>query len=392
MKAPKVKPFKADSMPGYKWAVWFTDEDGKRTRRLFKTKSAANAFSDDMEVKAGNLGHAKAAALTTALQDEAVKCQRLLAPFGKTLTDATEHFIRHLKATEKSAPIAELVERFLDVQRAAKKSPHYLHELKNRLGMFAEDHGATYASEMDTGTIDQWISARPVGDRTKNHFRRVLSAFFKWALVQKACTTNPAREATKIKIVQGRPEIYTPAQSATILRMAAAWEGPQDILACVLLGMFAGLRPFEAQRLTWKQILRRGDVWRIDLSAAGTKTAQRRLVDVQEPLRSWMERFFTFTNDGPIVQPNFWKRTRAFRQELAKAGVPWINDGLRHSFASYSLARSSDAAAVARALGHGTTEMLFAHYAEITTPEDAKAFFALTPAAVCDKKKIVQFA
>ncbi|MGA3169969.1 MAG: tyrosine-type recombinase/integrase [Chthoniobacteraceae bacterium] len=394
MKA-KVTPHHDTTKPAYKWRVWYDAEGSGRKMRIFKTKTAAHEFADDQDVDAENLGNRKAAALTHALKDEAVNCARLLAPYKRTLTQAVEHYIKYLKATEQSAPVDGLVEKFLESQRHAKKSPYYRYELKNRLGMFVADHGSKFASEVTPAILTAWIHGRPVGDRTKNHLRRVLSAFFAWAKIQGKCSTNPARDVGRVKVHTGRPAIYTPAQARALLGRAAALPvASRDILATVVLGMFAGLRPFEAQRLTWGQILRRGQTWRIDLSAAGTKTAKRRLVDVTDTLRSWLEKFFPFAKSGPIVQPNFWKRVRTFRHELAQRAddhepINWIDDGLRHMFASYTLAGGNDAAATARALGHSDTAMLFAHYAEVATPEDAKEFFALTPAAVLDESKVV---
>jgi len=392
---PKVRPHRDSSKPDYKFRVWFDSQDGGRKMRIFKTKTAADNFANEQDVDAVNLGRRKAAALTDALKDEAVICSRLLAPYKRSLTQAVEHYIGFLKATEASAPIAGLVDTFLVSQQHAKKSPYYGYELKSRLGFFVADHGDKFAAEITPAILTAWIHSRPVGDRTKNHFRRVLSAFFAWAKMQGKCQTNPARDVGRVKVIAGRPEIYSPAQARVILGRAAALPvASRDILATVLFGMFAGLRPFEAQRLTWGQILRRGQTWRIDLSAAGTKTAKRRLVDVNEPLRSWLEKFFPFAKTGPIIQPNFWKRVRTFRNELNTRAddhepIPFINDGMRHTFASYTLAGSNDAAATARALGHSDTAMLFAHYAEVATPEDAKEFFALTPAAVLDESKVL---
>jgi integrase len=390
---PKVVPHRDTSKPAYKWRVWYDAEAGRKMR-IFKNKVAATKFADDHDVDSQNMGYQKAAALTDALKDEAVTCARLLEPYQRSLTQAVRHYVEYLKATDQSAPIKDLIEPFLDAQRRSKKSPYYLYELKNRLGMFEADHGAKFAAEITPALLTTWIYSRPVGDRTKNHLRRVLSAFFAWAKIQGKCQTNPARDVGRVKVIAGRPEIYSPSQARAILGRAAALPAAShDILATVALGLFAGLRPFEAQRLTWGQILRRGVTWRIDLSAAGTKTAKRRLVDVSAPLRAWLEKFFPFATSGPIVQPNFWKRVRTFRHELAQRSddhepVPWVGDGLRHTFASYTLAGSNDAAATARALGHSDTAMLFAHYAEVATPEAAVEFFALTPAAVLDPRKV----
>jgi integrase len=52
---------------------------------------------------------------------------------------------------------------------------------------------------------------------------------------------------------------------------------------------------------------------------------------------------------------------------------------LRHSFASYHLAHFQDAAATALQMGHTTTTMLFEHYREIVTREQAAKFWSIRP-------------
>ena len=67
---------------------------------------------------------------------------------------------------------------------------------------------------------------------------------------------------------------------------------------------------------------------------------------------------------------------------LAAAGVKWIQDGPRKTFASMHYAAHGDAAKLAAILGHtGGYDVLFRHYRGLATKADARAYFAIRPQA-----------
>ena len=55
--------------------------------------------------------------------------------------------------------------------------------------------------------------------------------------------------------------------------------------------------------------------------------------------------------------------------------------GLRHSFASYRLAATNDAAAVAAELGHTSTKMLYSTYREVVCRSEAERYWKIEPLA-----------
>jgi integrase len=57
----------------------------------------------------------------------------------------------------------------------------------------------------------------------------------------------------------------------------------------------------------------------------------------------------------------------------------WPTNALRHSFASYRLAKFQDAPALALQMGHTATAMLFSHYREVVTLEQAEAYWSILP-------------
>jgi hypothetical protein len=59
-------------------------------------------------------------------------------------------------------------------------------------------------------------------------------------------------------------------------------------------------------------------------------------------------------------------------------GFKWEANGLRHSYISYRLAILHDTARVALEAGN-SPEVIFAHYRELVTPEEAEAWFNVRP-------------
>ncbi|HPC49677.1 MAG TPA: hypothetical protein PL016_06055, partial [Kiritimatiellia bacterium] len=73
---------------------------------------------------------------------------------------------------------------------------------------------------------------------------------------------------------------------------------------------------------------------------------------------------------------------------LAAAGVEWLQDGPRRTFASAHYAMHGDAAKLAAILGHtGGHDVLFRHYRGLMGKADARRFFAIRPASAGNVKR-----
>ena len=115
----------------------------------------------------------------------------------------------------------------------------------------------------------------------------------------------------------------------------------------------------------------------IEVAADKSKTAARRLVPVTDNLAQWLA--LSAPRSGPI-----WPHTKAmfFKNRLAvaaRAKVPWKQNALRHSFISYRLAEIQDVNRVALEAGN-SPQMIFRHYRELATPEQALTWFTIAPA------------
>jgi hypothetical protein len=70
---------------------------GKRIRAWFDTQRLAEAAAAERNLSIQRFGH-QAVTLSGILAYMAMECQSRLQPYGKSLHDATAHYLRHLEA------------------------------------------------------------------------------------------------------------------------------------------------------------------------------------------------------------------------------------------------------------------------------------------------------
>jgi integrase len=351
--------------PKYKWKIAGLYEAGKRVRRFFKARAEAETFVRQREIKAENLG-SRATHIDQRLHVLAIECHDKLAPYGKTLADATDFYCRHLDAVKRSCTLNELVEGFLQTKELDGAKKRYMEELRNRLGHFQRIFGNRIVATISHRECDDWLRALRQAPRSRNNYRRVLSVMFSYAVVRGYAGENAIAKTTKARVDDTPIEVLTPKQTRRLLQSATP-----EILPYFAVAAFAGLRSSELGRLDWSEIhLDRGY---IEVSAAKSKTATRRLVTILPNLKSWLAP--VARKQGPILPSNPRVKIEAARK---RAGMKrWPQNGLRHSFASYHLAKFQDAPALALQLGHTSTSLLFQHYREVVAPEVAEQYWLI---------------
>jgi hypothetical protein len=99
-------------------------------------------------------------------------------------------------------------------------------------------------------------------------------------------------------------------------------------------------------------------------------------VPVSDNLSSWL---VIAPRNGTRLWPHSKDRFfKAMRRAADSAKLKWQHNALRHSFISYRLGEIQDVNRVA--LEAGTSpQMIFRHYRELATPEQARMWFAITP-------------
>ena len=136
-------------------------------------------------------------------------------------------------------------------------------------------------------------------------------------------------------------------------------------------------------RLDWRDVnLKRRFV---QITADNAKTAQRRLVPLSDAAVAWLQP--RAKDEGHVVVRSgdkgvYYDLTAAVNQARTIAGIKtkfkWKRNGLRHSFCSYRLAITQDAAKTSLEAGN-SPQMIFRHYRELTTEDEAKEWFGVMP-------------
>jgi integrase len=371
--------------------------DGKRVRKYFETKKAAETFIEAEQIRRENLGK-RATHIDGALAEDALRASDILKATPYTLLDAARfvlhgyaklepHSIRiddaitqHAAAIERrnrSVTVNQLVDEFIANRRAKGKSEIYVRDLTTRLRRFKISMGDRIIADITSGDVDHWIQSLNVGPQTQNNFRAVLSAMWTFAVRRGYAATNVIQLVDKTSVVRDYIPTFSVDQLTTLLAAAAS-----EYLPVLAIGAFAGLRPEEIKKLQWEDLDFRERMIRVNASAA--KTRKKRFAEISDNLCAWLEPYAGCT--GPVAPPNLQKLRRA---TMTAAKIKkWPPDVLRHSFASAHYAFHRDPARTAVIMGHRDQNMLLTHYRDVMKPSDAARYWQIAPKIATEAKII----
>lgn len=275
---------------------------------------------------------------------------------------------RHKTLTRK--PVAEVVAELLAVKESRGKSDRYLADLRFRLGRFA-DAFRKDCCDVTTAEVQAWLDSLGLSNQSYKNFRTVAHQLFAFAVARGYASDNPVAGTEKVEAENRSVAIYTPSELRKLLAAAGL-----DLLPCVAIGAFAGLRSAELARLEWSDI--RLDERHIVIGADKAKTASRRIVPICDALAAWLAPYAAHT--GKVWSGTVDAFYRAQQATGEAAGIKWKQNALRHSCASYRFAQTADAGRVAGELGNSAA-VIHRHYRELVKPADAEKWFAIRPEA-----------
>ena len=367
------------------WCVTWPKIGKGRNRQFFQDKAEAQTVLQQKLIEQQNYG-AAGTSFSERQRAEYLECMEQLHPFGVTIRDAVNFYVPHLRALKRTCTAAELVDELLKVKEADGASDRYLSDLRSRLSRFSDAFDGKPIAGITAPIVDEWLrslSDLETGKRlspvTRNNFRRVLITTFSFAKARGYCMDNPAEQSAKAKEIESLVGILTVEQTAHLLENAAP-----ELVPYIAIGAFAGLRRAELERLDWKEDDLQSML--IEITARKAKSARRRFVKIQPNLFKWLQPYAQLS--GNLTPQGYGELLVSAR---GKAGISqWPQNALRHSFASYHLARFNDAALLAMELGHTNSNMVFQHYRQLVKPKLAERYWKIVPAVV--GKKVVQFA
>ncbi len=369
----RVHPYRH---PRFKFVV-ASHVNGKRQRKFFTTKKAAQTYAELKEIELLNQG-VEGATFSTELRVLAQRAATLLEPFGKTILHAAEHYARYLRSISNNKKVSEVISELLDARAADGLSGDYLSDLKIKFDQFSKEFGDRMIAEITAKQISDWIRKLNVGPVSRNTVRSRLATLFSFARRQGYAQINPIAEVERAKERDGEIGILTVEETNQLMTAAKT-----ETLPYWAIGAFAGLRAAEIERLEWKEVDFESAF--IEVKAAKAKTASWRLVTIQPNLMAWLAPYRNLR--GPVCPIGLRKKLDADR-DAARLREQWPSNALRHSFGSYYLAQFKDAAALALQMGNSPA-MIFKHYREVVKPKDAQRYWNIMPAQ--QSEKVVEF-
>jgi integrase len=296
------------------------------------------------------------------------------------ILEACRFFAKKHSAKNEPKKLSAVVQEFVASRESAGVSARYLEDMRGRLGKLVADFNCNVGS-VTASMLADWIAGLKLSPRSQLNYQRAITSLFEFAR-KRGYVARDYDEHTLLQKPQLREqdiEIYSPTEAARLLAAA-----PKNFIPALAVSLFAGLRSQEILRLDWSDIsLERGF---IEVKALKSKTGSRRLVPLADNLRRWLAPYSK--PDGlvfPFSRPYFHEcqgtaAARTANPDRHLKPVPWRHNAARHSYASYRLAESQDAAKTAFELGHAVA-MTFRCYRELCTPQEAKAFFGIMPPA-----------
>jgi site-specific recombinase XerC len=264
--------------------------------------------------------------------------------------------------------VIQTVNDFLRAKARAGRSDRYLRALRVSLTSFTKGRAHDDLASVTVSDIEGWLDDHTWAARTKRGYLSDVRTLFNFA-VRRGLVTLNAAAGVELPVVEcDVAGIHDTRTVTTVLEFARDYD--LDVCRSLAVRYFAGLRSSEVARLEEKEI-RDGF---IEVTAAKAKTRRRRLVTIQPNLTAWL------ALGGTLPLRDLNNSMRWFTAALKKKhGIDWARNVTRHSFCSYHLARFDNAGKTALEAGH-SEQMLFTHYRQIVTPDQALQFWGIVPA------------
>ncbi len=300
-----------------------------------------------------------------------------------------------VRQEEKSVTFARACDSSLEARSHRRAST--LREIRSvlrRMMRLCPDLRNKQVRTISTEDCRRWLDTCFASPLQWNKGRVILSGVLNHAMRQNWSRHNTAAMLPR-KVHQERRIVPLSLQhAAQLLATARRLHGGACLPACALM-LFAGLRPQETRRLTWEHINLNADI--INISPQHSKTGGYRQVSIQPVLHALLVAHRPQPGAGspiagaaggssvpsgatPICPPGWERKWREVRRQSGiLCGKPWVQDVLRHTYASYHLARFKDRRLLQEEMGHQSGVLLNRCYLNLQniTPATARKFWNL---------------
>lgn len=229
----------------------------------------------------------------------------------------------------------------------------------------------TMSTEYCTKLINQCFNT----PRQRYKGRLILHGIFSLAQKRGWCQENPVSRVDVPRCKEKQIMCLNLRQVQKLLH-ATETTAQGECMAAVGLMLYAGIRPQEVQRLEWQHINLQQSF--ISIPPTHSKTGGARHVTIEPILHKLLKKVEKNKPNAKICPPNWLKKWREVRQAAGwNKKTPWIQDCLRHSYASFHAIYYKNFNRLQYELGHSSSSLLRTRYLNMQgiTLAQAKQFW-----------------
>lgn len=384
----KVKEF-ANASKTTSYRVDGYRRDGTRVRENFAELLKAQTRQLELETEYLK-GEARTEIQATKLsRDQIALAEAAFIRLGEDsdLPRAVEYWLAHGKrlTVDESPRLDEAVDSFLTWLSATETlRKRTKGKYKSRVNLFRNSVPNIRVSDARPDFIKEFFKKRNVSARTKIGDKEAISVFFEWCFRHEPQWTaiNPCR-GVDIEISNDGKEvaILSVKECQKILAKAQTHRRGR-VAPYVAVCLFGGLRPTEAQRLTWEKVNLKDREIRIE--AQSSKRKEPRVVTISKTLAAWLKRF----ENKPFAPKNLRRDLEVIKRAAGYTGrgsknsnnklKPWPADVLRHTGISHFFRKAGSYGHTAEWAGNSES-IIRKNYQAQVSKADTKAFYAIMP-------------
>jgi integrase len=356
-------------------------KDGKQIRKNFKTEAEAVAEKQTLESQVHEIESSakpRLTRLTDAQLEEAETSFKRLD--GRSMTLAIDFFLKNYTEPVKPKLLSEAMAEFIAHKEAKNKRPDTIRNLKGRINLLVEECPGKHVHEVLKSDVETVVFGKGISARTQINNRLGLSVFFKWCVKQKYCTGTPVAEVERPEVDDTEPVALSLGEVRKLL-WAAQSTKEGKLLPYFVLAIFAGIRPTELSRISWREIDLKNKI--ITLKGEHAKMRARRVVDLTDNVVEWLTPFIV---SRPPIRPKNFRNIFDEVKELAGFGnpevdkklKPWVQDSPRHTAISHHYKHHGHEGKTASWAGNGP-DTIHRYYKGLVTKEETQEFWSISP-------------
>jgi integrase len=354
---------------------------GLNYRKNFNNQPEAIAYAQEVDEQIKTNGNAVSDNLIYQNKD-IEKWDAALKVHGKSIVDAVDHYLTFLQEQLKKSvvpAISKLAETWYQAKTTSTLEPlrsRTKNEYKSHRNFIIRTLGELKPEEVTKSEVEEVLKDIEAGQHTRKKHCQYLKNFFNWCIAEGYCRTNPTK-TVKIKIPETEITIFTPEQVEKLMRLCE--EHYPSLLGYYALCVFGGLRPSEAERVTYTHLHFEGkEVW---VQKEGKTGSRRFVLRNTDTLWVWLNHIKATRPDEPLnPTSNHYGLQKNVRSKLKESGIFWAQDVLRHTFGTNYYNLTKDLNLVSHDMGN-TPEVCRNHYVREISQADRLKFWAIQPKA-----------